>query len=83
MSRRFGPMLTTIYPISIYIARLEGQLEAICPQLKHLKHFLLDDFCGDLGLELEVKGLDSLGLKVESLEGIFEKELFLFFQEGW
>ena len=48
------------------------------PYPKHLKHFLLDDLIGDLWVEVE--GLDSLGLKEESLEGSFEKA-FLFFQE--
>ena len=43
-----------------------------------LKAFLLDDLVGDLGIEVE--GLDSLGLKEESLEGNLEKD-FLFFQE--
>ena len=30
-----------------------------------------------------MEGLESLGLKVESLEGYFEKDLFLFFEEEW
>jgi len=30
-----------------------------------------------------VEGLESLGFKVESLDGYFEKDLFLFFQEEW
>jgi len=48
-----------------------------------LKHFLLDYLVGDLGVEVEVEGLESLGLKVKSVEGNFEKDLFLFFQEEW
>ena len=43
-----------------------------------LKHFLLDDLIRDLGIEVE--GLDSFGVKEESLEGNLEKD-FLFFQE--
>jgi len=34
---------------------------------------------GHLGLEVE--GLESIGLKDDSLGGYFEKKLFLFFQE--
>ena len=52
--------------------------EAMWPYPKHLKHFLLEDLIGDL--KVEVEGLESLGLKEESLEGSFEKA-FLFFQE--
>ena len=44
------------------------------PYPKHLKHFLLDDLIGDLGVQVE--GLDSLGLKEESLEGTFEKSFY-------
>jgi len=39
---------------------------------------------GDLGVEVE--GLESLGLLVESftkLEGKIEEDLFLFFQDEW
>ena len=39
---------------------------------------MLDVLVGDLGLEVD--GLDTLGLKEESLEGCLEKE-FLFLQD--
>jgi len=38
----------------------KGQLDAMFPKPKHLKHFLLEVFVGDLGVEVE--GLESLGL---------------------
>jgi len=38
----------------------EGQLDAMCPKHKHLKHFLLEVLVGDLGVEVE--GLECLGL---------------------
>ena len=31
----------------------EGQLDAMCPKPKHLKHFLLKGLVGDLGVEVE------------------------------
>ena len=52
----------------------KGQLEAMWPYPKHLKHFLLDNLIGDIWVEVE--GLDSLGLKEESLEGRFEKVFY-------
>jgi len=50
-------MTTPSFTITL---RLEGQLEAICPKPKHLKHFLLEVLVGDLGVVVE--GLKSLGL---------------------
>ena len=38
----------------------EGQLDAMCPKPKHLKHFLVEVLVGDLGVEVE--GLEYLGL---------------------
>jgi len=61
---------------------LVGQLAAMCPKPKHLKHFVLEVLVGDLvlekGLSLEVCGVDSL----EELEALscFEN-LFLPFQD--
>jgi len=46
------PSLTIIF-------LLEGQLAAICPKPRHLKHFLLEVLVGDLGVEVE--GLEFLG----------------------
>ena len=43
-----------------HLVRLVGQSAAMCPKPKHLKHFLLEVFLGDLGVEGE--GLESLGL---------------------
>jgi len=39
-------------PLTIIVLLL-GQLAAMCPKLRHLKHFLLEVLVGDLG----VKGL--------------------------
>jgi len=50
-------MTTTALTI---IFLLEGQLDAICPKSKHLKHFLLEVLVGDLGVEME--GLEFIGL---------------------
>jgi len=47
-------------PLLIIIFLLEGQLDAICPKPKHLKHFLLEVLVGDLGVKVE--GLECLGL---------------------
>jgi len=32
---------------------LFGQLAAMCPNPKHLKHFVLEGLVGDLGVEVE------------------------------
>ena len=62
---------------------LVGQLATMCPKPKHLKHFWFEVLVGDLGVE--VQGLETLGLQVESftkLEGkVFEEFLFLSFHD--
>jgi len=39
---------------------LFGQLAAMCPKLKHLKYFVLEVLVGDLGVEVEGLGLETL-----------------------
>ena len=51
-------LMTTTALTIIFL--LEGQLDAICPKSKHLKHFLLEVLVGDLGVEME--GLEFIGL---------------------
>ena len=39
---------------------LFGHLAAMCPKLKHLKHFVLEVLVGDLGVEVEGVCLETL-----------------------
>jgi len=44
-------MVTHDYPFLTIIVILIGQLVAMCPKVRHLKHFLLEVLVSDLGLE--------------------------------
>ena len=64
---------------------LFGQLAVMCPKPKHLKHFVLEDLVGDLGVEVEGLCLETFLWEVvsfEKLEGeVFVEFLFVSFHE--
>jgi len=51
--------LMIIPPLTIIFHLLE-QLAKLCPKPRHLKHFLLEVFVGDLGIEVEGLSLELL-----------------------
>ena len=47
---------------------LFGQLAAMCPKPKHLKHFVLEVLVGDLGVEVEGLCIEAFWWEVVSFE---------------
>ena len=55
---------------------LLGQLTAMCPKPKHLKHFVLEVLVGDLGVEVERLCWETFWWEVMSFEK-WEGEVFV------
>jgi len=67
------------------VVLLFGQLAAMCPKPKHLKHFVLEILVSDLAVVVEGLCLETFGEKwflLKKLEGeVFVEFLFVSFHE--